>query len=233
MSKRVLVVEDDEILAQVLSHNLSHEGFEVRCVNNGTQALAEAKAFAPDVALLDVTLPGTNGIDLCRAWSRERRFSIILVTAKDRKDDELRGFRAGADDYVTKPFDLDTLLARIHAVLRRARPNAERLVLGDIVIDFATFTARQHGNGFDLTHKEFEILRYLAERANTVVHRDDLLRAVWGYPEDPFTRSVDKAIARLRKKIEPDPRHPTFIHTAHGDGYSLSLSASGGDSEAT
>jgi two-component system response regulator VicR len=227
-SKRVLVVEDDEVLAQVVMHNLLHEGFDVRWANTGTAALREAKTFAPDVALLDVMLPEKSGLELCAIWSAERRFPIIIITARDRKDDELRGFRAGADDYITKPFDLERLLARIHAVLRRARPSLSRLKLGEVTIDFGTLTASSGGQSIELSHREFEILRYLAERANTVVHRDELLREVWGYPDDPMTRSVDKAILRLRKKIEPDPRRPTFIHTAHGDGYRLTVSGDEG-----
>jgi DNA-binding response OmpR family regulator len=223
MSKRVMIVEDDEVLAQVVSHNLAHEGFEVRCVNNGEDALREAKTFGPDVVLLDVMLPERNGFDLCGIWSLERRFPIIMMTARDRKDDELTGFRAGADDYITKPFDLDRLLARIHAVLRRARPSIARLRLGDATIDFATLTASMRDEPLELSHREFEILRYLAERPNTVVYRDELLREVWRYHDDPITRSVDKAILRLRKKIEPDPHRPTFIHTVHGDGYRLTV----------
>jgi two-component system, OmpR family, response regulator VicR len=222
--KRVLIVEDDEVLAQVVAHNLVHEHFDVRCVTNGTDALREAKAFVPDVALLDLTLPGSSGLELCRIWSRERRFPIIMMTARDRKDDELAGFGAGADDYITKPFDLERLLARVHAVLRRARPSAGFLTLGRITIDFAGLTAMDGDQPIELSHREFEILRYLAERPNTVVHRNELLRAVWGYHDEPITRSVDKAILRLRKKIERDPHHPAFIHTAHGDGYRLTPS---------
>jgi two-component system response regulator VicR len=229
MSTRVLIVEDDEVLAQVVMHNLLHEGFHVRWANTGTAALREAKAFAPDVALLDVMLPEKSGLDLCAVWSTERRFPVIIMSARDRKDDELRGFRAGADDYITKPFDLERLLARIHAVLRRSRPSLTRLKLGGVTIDFGTLTAMAGDQPLDLSHREFEILRYLAERPNTVVHRDELLREVWGYPDDPMTRSVDKAILRLRKKIEPDPRRPTFIHTAHGDGYRLSVSEDDGE----
>jgi two-component system response regulator VicR len=219
--KRILIVEDDEALADVLCHNLEHEGFEVRHVPDGAIALSTAKAFSPDLVLLDVVLPGVDGVDLCASWRQEGRFPIIMVTARDRKEDKLHGLRMAADDYVTKPFDLDELIARVHAVLRRGRPDVERLTLGTTNVDFVHFTARHRGRSLDLTRREFEILRYLAKRPNTVVYRDELLRHVWGFQQEPFTRCVDRAIARLRKKIELDPHHPLFIHTAHGDGYYL------------
>ena len=122
---------------------------------------------------------------------------------------------------MTKPFDLDELLARIHAVLRRTRPSVDQLDLGPTSVDFRGRVARRAGREMHLTHREFELLRYLAERHERVVHRDELLREVWGYPDVPTTRSVDHAIARLRKKIEPDPHHPQFIHTVQGSGYCL------------
>ncbi len=223
MNKRVLIVEDDEVLAQVLHHNLVHAGLDVDCVGNAEDALHAAKRFRPDVVLLDLMLPGGNGLALCKIWSRERRFPVIMVTARDTKDDELQGFQAGADDYVTKPFDLERLVARIHAVIRRAGNSRDYLQLGNVTIDFDSLTAHPGAKPIELTHREFEILRYLADRPNTVVHRDELLREVWGYRDDPLTRSVDKAILRLRKKIEPDTHHPRFIHTAHGDGYCLTI----------
>ena len=223
MKKRLLVVEDDEQLADVLCHNLEHEGFEVRRVADGESALSTARRFVPDLVLLDLMVPGVNGLDLCAEWRQGHRFPIIMVTARTSKEDKLLGLRLGADDYITKPFDLDELLARIHAVLRRIRPDVERLALGGTTIDFTSYTAQHAGRSLDLTRREFEILRYLAQRPNTVVYRNELLRYVWGYQDEPFTRSVDRAIARLRQKIEPDPHRPSFIHTAHGDGYYLTL----------
>jgi DNA-binding response OmpR family regulator len=127
--------------------------------------------------------------------------------------------KLGADDYVTKPFDLEELLARIQAVLRRARPAVGRLVLGAITIDFARLKAWSGSDEIELTHRDFELLQYLAERPNSIVRRDELLRAIWGYPDSASTRAVDHAIARLRKKIETTPHKPRFIHTVHGDGY--------------
>ena len=129
--------------------------------------------------------------------------------------------KIGADDYVTKPFDLEELRARIHAVLRRARPDVTRLVLGHVTIDFSRLAAWNGPREIEMTHREFELLQYLAERPNSIVRRDELLRAVWGYPDTVHTRAVDHAIARLRKKIEVLPQKPRFIHTVHGDGYYL------------
>ena len=134
----------------------------------------------------------------------------------------LRGLNLGADDYITKPFDLDEFLARVNAVLRRSRPSADDLVLGAIRIDFISHTAKRGESDIHLTHREFELLKYLAERPGRVVGREELLKELWEYPDAALTRSVDHAIARLRKKIEEKPHKPRYIHTVHGDGYYLS-----------
>lgn len=221
MKQRVLVVEDDAALSWVLRENLTFDGFEVECVADGNQVLSSVKTFAPDLVILDVMLPSRDGFELCGMLRERGGTPIILLTARGMKVDKLRGLQLGADDYITKPFDLEELLARIRTVLRRARPAVERLTLGHVTIDFPALRASRDGHDCHLTHREFEVLRYLAERPGRVVHRDELLRAVWGYPAAPTTRSVDHAIARLRKKIEGDPHRPRFIHTVHGDGYSL------------
>jgi DNA-binding response OmpR family regulator len=172
--------------------------------------------------LLDIGLPGRSGLDLCRLWREARSFPIIVLTARSQKQDKLNGLQAGADDYVTKPFDLDELVARVRAVLRRVRPTVTRLSLGTVVVDFESLQAWNGGELIDLSNREFALLRYLAERPNKVVQRDELLQGVWGYPDSPdHTRSVDNAVARLRRKIEKDPHHPSFIHTAYGGGYVL------------
>jgi DNA-binding response OmpR family regulator len=221
MKQRVLVVEDDPVLTRVLSDNLTFEGFDVRTVADGNLALSAAREYSPDLVLLDINLPGRSGLELCEVWRRASRMPIIVLTAKGQKSDKIRGLTLGADDYVTKPFDLEELLARIHAVLRRSRPEVERLVLGPVVIDFARLEAWQGTQEIELTHRDFELLRYLAKRRNSIVRRDELLRAIWGYPDTANTRAVDHAIARLRKKIEVTPHDPRFIHTVHGDGYYL------------
>lgn len=221
MKKRILIVEDDRGLAKVLGDNLRFDGFLVESVADGETAVARARVFAPDLVLLDLMLPGRDGFELCPLLRQGGRTSIIILSARGQKADKLRGLDVGADDYITKPFDLDEMLARIRAVLRRARATVDQLVLGRVVIDFRAFRATSGSRQFHLTHREFEVLHYLAERRDRVVYRDELLREVWGYLETPTTRSVDLAIARLRKKIEPDPHHPRFIRTAHGDGYCL------------
>src|SRR5262249_17895773 len=159
--------------------------------------------------------------NLCSVLRQGSRAPIIILSARGQKDDKLRGLNLGADDYITKPFDLEEFLARVRAVLRRARPSIEQLSLGPVTIDFQSRHASRFGRTLHLTHREFELLQYLAERHERVVHRTELLREVWGYLDVPTTRSVDHAVARLRKKIEADPHHPRFIHTVHGDGYCL------------
>jgi DNA-binding response OmpR family regulator len=221
MKKRVLVVEDDPVLTRVLRDNLTFEGFDVQSVADGSLAQAVAKEFVPDLVLLDVNLPGRSGFELCEVWRQRSQVPIILLTAMGQKGDKVRGLQLGADDYVTKPFDLEELLARIHAVLRRTGSFSKQLVLGDVTVDFAARTATKGGAELDLTHRDFEILQYLAGRPHTIVSRDELLRAVWGYPDTAATRAVDHAIARLRKKIEEKPHKPRYIHTVHGDGYYL------------
>jgi DNA-binding response OmpR family regulator len=221
MKKRILVVEDDAALARILRDNLTYCGFEVTSVSDGDGALAAARASSPDLVVLDIMLPGTSGFDLCGVLSQSGRTPLIILTARSQKADKLRGLNLGADDYITKPFDLEEFLARVQAVLRRARPAIERLTLGPVTIDFRSQQATRSGRPLHLTHREFELLQYLAERQERVVHRNELLREVWGYLDVPSTRSVDHAIARLRKKIETDAHHPRFIHTVHGDGYCL------------
>jgi two-component system response regulator VicR len=225
MKKRVLVVEDDPVLTRVLYDNLSFEGFEVQCVADGNAATSVAKAFAPDLVLLDVNLPGKSGFELVEGWRDNQRTSIIFLTAKGQKSDKLYGLKLGADDYVTKPFDLEELLARVHAVLRRARPSVGLLRLGAVTIDFERLKTSRGSEEIELTHRDYEILKYLAERPNSIVSRNELLRAIWGYPDAANTRAVDHAIARLRKKIEDVSHKPRFIHTVHGDGYSLTIEA--------
>jgi len=221
MKPRILIVEDDAALSGILRDNFVSEGYEVQCVVNGGVAVAKAREFAPDLILLDLGLPGSNGFDLCSVLRGRRRTPIVMLTARSDKRDKLKGLELGADDYITKPFDLQELLARIHAVLRRARQGVDRLALGNVTIDFRRLQAWNGTAAIEFSHREFELLRYLAERPNKVVGRTELLHEIWGYIETPLTRSVDNAIARLRRKIEPDPQHPRFIHTVHGDGYCL------------
>jgi len=223
--KRILIVEDDVGLARVIADNLRFEGYHVDSVNRGDEAIGRARSFCPDLVLLDVMLPNRSGFDLCGKLRDGGKVSVIILSALSQKGDKLRGLNLGADDYITKPFDLPELFARIKAVLRRSHRAIDRIVLGPIVIDFTALRATSAQGEVHLTHREFEIIRYLAERKDHFVRRDELLREVWGYPDVlDTTRSVDHAIVRLRKKIEPDPRNPQFIRTVHGDGYCLTHS---------
>ncbi|MEI6666547.1 MAG: response regulator transcription factor [Acidobacteriota bacterium] len=221
MKQRVLVVEDDAALARVLRDNLAFEGFDVEVAGNGHLAIDLARSFLPDLVVLDLTLPDWDGFELFGLIRQAGTVPIIMLTARGAKADKIRGLHLGADDYVTKPFDLEELLARVHAVLRRSSPGPDQIVLGDVTVDVRAMTVWRGAREIHLTHREFELLRYLSDRRSRVVHRTELLKEVWGYPDAPSTRSVDHAIARLRKKIEPDPAHPRFIHTVHGDGYTL------------
>jgi DNA-binding response OmpR family regulator len=218
VSRRILIVEDDDALARLLGDNLRYEGFLVERARTVAEASGLLASFGPDLLLLDLMLPGGDGLEICRELARRpRKPPVIIVSARGRKEDKVLGLDLGADDYVSKPFDLDELLARIRAVLRRGEPpRVERLTLGEVEIDFVARTATRAGRPLAFSHREFEILQYLAARAGKLVTRDELLQAVWGYREAPLTRAVDIAIARLRRKIDPP-----FIRTLHGDGYCL------------
>ena len=219
MRKRILVVEDDLNLAAIVRENLVFEGFDVDSVTDGSSALAKVHEFRPDLIVLDVMLPGVNGFEICTELRRHATTPILMVSARGQKPDRIRGLNLGADDYITKPFELDELMARVNAILRRSRPAADTLVLGDISVDFVACLAWRGKTPIHLTHREFSLLKYLSERPGQVVSRDDLLRDVWEYPDPGITRAVDHAVNRLRTKIEPDPQEPRYIHTAVGSGY--------------
>jgi DNA-binding response OmpR family regulator len=185
-------------LPQRLLDNLLSEGFDTQCVNDGSRALATAAAFKPDLIVLDLMLPGVSGFDLCRAFHDASETPILVLTARSQKADKVRCLDYGADDYLTKPFDLDELLARIRAILRRTRPSLETLTIGSITVDFRSRLAVRDNTDLRLTHKEFEILQYLAERQGHVVHRDELLKDLWGYAQAPV-----HAIGRYRHGPPP------------------------------
>jgi DNA-binding response OmpR family regulator len=223
MAYRILVVEDDPTLRLVLRDNLQSEGYRVDVAADGAAAVGRARAEIPDLVVLDLTLPDYDGLELLPILRLLGQIPIIVLTARAQRDDKLKGLTLGADDYITKPFDPAEFLARVRAVLRRARPSVSRIRLGPVTIDFPNKQASNGRQSIPLTHREFELLSYLADRRDVVVHRNELLRAVWGYLDtDVVTRTVDFAVARLRRKIEEDPHHPQFIRTVHGDGYCLS-----------
>jgi DNA-binding response OmpR family regulator len=222
MNRRILVVEDDPLITRMVRDNLVFEGFEVECVASGDQALSHVRSFAPDLILLDLMLPKLNGFEICSAVSQSpRRIPIIVISARDQVADKIRVLKIGADDYVTKPFKLDELLARVHAVIRRTNTAPDKVHLGNIQINFSALHATKDGEPLVLTPREFEVLKLLWINRDNVVTREQLLRSLWGFSEAPLTRSIDQFIARLRSKIEADPRHPRYLHTVYGEGYQL------------
>lgn len=222
MSRRILIVEDDPLITRMVRDNLVFEGFEVECVASGEEALPHVRSFAPDLILLDLMLPGLDGFTICSAISQSpRRIPIIVISARDQVADKIRVLKIGADDYMTKPFTIDELLARIQAVIRRTTVVPGQVRLGNININFSTLQATKQGKPLALTPREFEVLKLLWVNRDNVVTREQLLRSLWGFSEVPLTRGIDQFIARLRSKIEADPRHPRFLHTVYGEGYQL------------
>lgn len=226
MTPHILIVEDEPHMQQGLRDNLEFEGYRVDVADDGDAGLQMMTETPYDLVLLDVMLPRKSGFDVCReARSRGLRTSIIMLTARGEEVDKVLGLEFGADDYITKPFSLRELLARIKAVLRRAsaadHPADHVLHIGRMVVDFAAYRAVVNGEDAAMTHLEFEVLRYLHERAHATVSREQLLEDVWGYEQQPTTRTVDNFILKLRQKIEPDPAQPRHILTVHGVGYKL------------
>lgn len=220
---KVLIVEDEPDMARGLQFNLEARGFDVVVATTGEAGLEMAVAVKPDLVLLDVMLPKRDGYDVCRALRKTQPgLPIVMLTAKGREDDVVLGLKLGADDYVKKPFGVAELVARIETVLRRSAPTngrPERVTFGSIVVDFVRHEASRDQEPLELTPKEFEMLRYFAAHRGTVVSREALLDAVWGYASTPTTRTVDTHIVKLRQKVENDPSDPRFFITMHGLGY--------------
>ncbi|MFT7462357.1 MAG: two-component system alkaline phosphatase synthesis response regulator PhoP [Pseudohongiellaceae bacterium] len=227
-SPRLLVVEDEAHLAEVVADNLVLEGYQVDVVGDGAAALRSIAATCPDLVLLDVMLPGVDGFTVCDTLRQQgNNVPILFLTAKGSREDRVRGLELGGDDYLGKPFDLIELILRVKAILRRtqwvAEPSVagEQLMLGDVRIDFATHMATVKGHDIELSPKETLILRCLAEQPGVVVSRADIVDRVWGYDAFPTLRTVDNFIVRLRRQLEPDPKNPRYIHTVRGSGYRL------------
>jgi DNA-binding response OmpR family regulator len=227
MSK-ILIVEDEPNMRLGLKDNLEFEGYEVDIAENGEAGLHKILNDGFNLVLLDVMLPKMSGFDVCKAIrSKGNKTPIILLTAKGEEIDKVLGLELGADDYVTKPFSLRELLARIKAVLRRGEEkpgpavNKDFVKIGRMDVNFASYNAFDEGEPVQMSHKEFEILSFLWNKRNSTISRDELLNNVWGYDESPTTRTVDNFILKLRQKIEKDPNHPQVILTVHGIGYKL------------
>jgi two-component system response regulator MtrA len=220
MKGRVLVVDDDPALAEMLGIVLRGEGLEPSFVADGDQALAAFRAVNPDLVLLDIMLPGTDGIDVCRQLRAESGVPIVMLTAKSDTVDVVVGLESGADDYVVKPFKPKELVARVRARLRRTddRP-PESLQIGDVHIDVAGHSVTRDGKPIPLTPLEFDLLVALARRPHQVFTRETLLEQVWGYRHAADTRLVNVHVQRLRAKVERDPEHPEVVVTVRGVGY--------------
>jgi DNA-binding response OmpR family regulator len=222
---KILIVEDERDMARGLEFNLEARGFDVVVAHDGERGYQAAIAEHPDLVLLDVMLPKRDGYDLCRALRKAvPRLPIVMLTAKGQEDDIVLGLKLGADDYVKKPFGVAELVARIETVLRRSAADGglpDRLEIGDLSVDFVKHTASREGRLIELTPKEFAMLRYFGARRGTVVSREALLDAVWGYDSTPNTRTVDAHIVKLRQKIEAEPAEPRLLLTVHGLGYKL------------
>jgi two-component system alkaline phosphatase synthesis response regulator PhoP len=227
MGKRILLVEDEPGLVLTLTDRLTSEGYQIESVREGEKGLELASGEAFDAIILDVMLPRKNGFDVCRDL-RQRSVTtpILMLTARGQVVDKVIGLKLGADDYLTKPFEMMELLARVEALLRRAatapapQPASPDVHQFDsIKVDFRRAEVEREGEKIELSAKEFQLLRYFIEHREATLSRDELLNEVWGYDAMPTTRTVDVHVAWLRQKLEPNPRHPQFILTVHGMGY--------------
>lgn len=230
MSKRILLVDDDTLLRRSLTFSLQQAGFTISAAANAEDALAMARQAPPDLVLLDIGLPGMDGLDALRHFRENMSMPIIFLTARRREFDQVLGLELGADDYVTKPFDLDVLLARIKAVLRRSQSlpsSAESapLVVGDLAIDPAAHTVTLGGKPVDLPPHEFDLLYALALEAGHVISTDELVTRVWGAEYEGEPQIVYVHIRWLREKLEQDPHRPSRIITVRGVGYKLESQA--------
>lgn len=223
---KILIADDEPSMLIGLRDNLSFEGYETVAANNGEEALAIAAKEKFDLIILDVMMPKMSGFDVCKSL-RKRGINtpVIFLTAKGEEIDRVIGLEIGADDYVTKPFSLRELIARVKVQLRRKEfsgsEEIEKIIIGKLELNFSSYSAFENGKPVQLSHKEFEILKYLWMKKNQTCSRDDLLTNIWGYDESPTTRTVDNFVIRLRNKIEKDPNHPQIIITVHGIGYKL------------
>jgi two-component system OmpR family response regulator len=225
---KILIVEDDRNLLDTVKYNLRKEGYEVVTAVDGAEALDIARREKPDLIILDIMLPKMSGFEVCRILRKNMTVPILVLTAKAEETDKIVGLEIGADDYMTKPFSLRELLARVRAMLRRAKmaevqPGAKEPVLkvGDIEVDIARHQASKGGTVLQLTPKEFDLLTFLARNKSLVFSRDQLLEKVWGYDFAGDTRTVDVHIRWLRQKIEADPNNPNHLITVRGTGYKL------------
>lgn len=220
MAAKILVVDDDPAINEMLTIVLEAEGFQTSSVTDGAEAVGAFQSFDPDLILLDLMLPGVNGIDICREIRKQSAVPIVMLTAKTDTVDVVLGLESGADDYITKPFKPKELIARIRARLRRTDDEpAEVYEIGDLTIDVPQHTVTRGGEEIQLTPLEFDLLLEMAQKPNQVHTREELLESVWGYRNASDTRLVNVHVQRLRSKIEHDPENPEIILTVRGVGY--------------
>lgn len=227
--KKILVVDDEKPISDIISFNLENEGYAIEKAYDGEQALEVFEKSQPDLVILDLMLPKMDGLEVCREIRKQSAVPVIMLTAKDSEIDKVLGLELGADDYVTKPFSNRELIARVKANLRRnlvkepepQEVNKNEIVVGDLVIHQDAYIISKHGEEIELTHREFELLHYLAHHIGQVMTREHLLETVWDYDYFGDVRTVDVTIRRLREKIEDIPSHPTYIVTRRGVGYLL------------
>lgn len=232
--KKILIVEDDAAIVLGLEDAIQSEGYETRIARTGQEGLRTIFDWKPDLIVLDIMLPGMSGFEICkRIRDKQVMTPVIMLTSKNEETDKVLGLELGADDYVTKPFSLRELLARIKAHLRREEASApkndetaipeDKFTFGDVVVDFKRHEVYKNGVLQDMTHKEFQLLEYFLKHPGEVLTRDRLLEKIWGYDVYPTTRTVDNHVLRLRKHIEPNPENPVYIKTIRGAGYLFEL----------
>ncbi|AOH57356.1 response regulator YycF [Peribacillus muralis] len=230
MDKKILVVDDEKPIADILQFNLKKEGYEVFCAYDGNEALKMVEERQPDLILLDIMLPQRDGMEVCREVRKKYETPIIMLTAKDSEIDKVLGLELGADDYVTKPFSTREIIARVKANLRRQQAvpvpdqdtnEPKEITIGTLTIHPDAYVVSKRGDTIELTHREFELLHYLAKHIGQVMTREHLLQTVWGYDYFGDVRTVDVTVRRLREKIEDNPSHPGWIVTRRGVGYYL------------
>ena len=227
--KKILVVDDEKPISDIISFSLENEGYAIEKAYDGEQALEVFEKSQPDLVILDLMLPKMDGLEVCREIRKQSAVPVIMLTAKDSEIDKVLGLELGADDYVTKPFSNRELIARVKANLRRnlvkepepQEVNKNEIVVGDLVIHQDAYIISKHGEEIELTHREIELLHYLARHIGQVMTREHLLETVWDYDYFGDVRTVDVTIRRLREKIEDIPSHPTYIVTRRGVGYLL------------
>ncbi len=228
--KKILVVDDEKPIVDIEKFNLTKEGYEVSVAYDGEEALKQVKDVDPDLIILDLMLPKIDGLEVAREVRKTKDTPIIMVTAKDSELDKVLGLELGADDYVTKPFSNRELVARVKANLRRQGTNSSNsneedenkdIKIGDLVIHPEAYSVSKRGENIELTHREFELLHYLAQHIGQVMTREHLLQTVWGYDYFGDVRTVDVTVRRLREKVEDSPSHPTWLVTRRGVGYYL------------